>query len=146
MIAISSSYDAIITTDITTPLEKYVITNIHEFFTEFGYKLYSLKDKRESTLWRLSIRKDLLYFENYVWEGELPAVHVDFTKYSAAAMFADQIGFQPTSDNLQRKSCTIIYSGLVLTDFSIYTDTFGSSWMNIVCESGLPTFQKELGP
>lgn len=71
MVAISSSYDAIITTDITRPPEKYVVTNIREFFAEFGFKLYSFKD-RNWTLCRLSILMNISDFENcnvYIWSG-----------------------------------------------------------------------------
>lgn len=69
MITISSSYDAIITTDITKPPEKQVISKMHELFAEFGYKLYSANDIRNLTRWRLSIRKDLQHFDKYIWKG-----------------------------------------------------------------------------
>ncbi|OXA45980.1 hypothetical protein Fcan01_19073 [Folsomia candida] len=97
MIVMSSTYDAIITTDITKPVEKYAIKNIRELLTEFGYKLYTREDKKYSTRWQLSIRKDLPNFDNYIWVGEIPAKQIIFSEFSAAAIFADNLAFQPSS-------------------------------------------------
>ncbi|XP_035711726.1 uncharacterized protein LOC118437058 [Folsomia candida] len=64
MIAVSASYDAIITTDITTPLEKYVIQTIRELLKEFGFKFYVSSNRRNITRWNLSVRK----LDDFIWK------------------------------------------------------------------------------
>ncbi|OXA49058.1 hypothetical protein Fcan01_16649 [Folsomia candida] len=97
MIAVSSSYDAIITTDITTPLEKYIVQNIRELLTEFGFKLYISPTRRNTTTWHLSARK----LDDFVWKKEILPSHAIYNKFSGAAVFADSIAFDPTSDDVQ---------------------------------------------
>lgn len=65
---ISLSYDAIISTDITTPIEQYMIKDIHEMFTKYRFKLYApITDNL--IRWRLSGRKNLPNFEDYLYKG-----------------------------------------------------------------------------
>ncbi|OXA39421.1 hypothetical protein Fcan01_25951 [Folsomia candida] len=101
IVALSSSYDAIITTDIIAPPEKYVVTNIHELLTKFGYKLYSGSDiVKNWTRFKLSNRKDFAHRDNpnvYIWDRKL-SVSANF--YGTIANSADQIGFLVAAPHL----------------------------------------------
>ncbi|OXA48444.1 hypothetical protein Fcan01_16654 [Folsomia candida] len=100
MIAVSSSYDAIITTDITTPLEKYVVATIRELLKDFGFKLYGSSFSKDTTKWHLSVRK-LPNEDDHVWKEEILPHHTFHEEFSGAAVFADSIAFDPMSDYIR---------------------------------------------
>ncbi|OXA48754.1 hypothetical protein Fcan01_16241 [Folsomia candida] len=88
---LSSWYDAYITCQITKPLEKYVIGTISEIFNEFGFKFHSAHLNRDVEMFRMSLRR-------------LDGISPNLTKFyeiSGAAIFADDIAFEPTSDHIQ---------------------------------------------
>lgn len=67
-ISLNSSYEAIITTDITQPLEKYVVKDIRELLEEYGFKLYPSDSGVPLTQSRFSLRK-LIPADNYIWKN-----------------------------------------------------------------------------
>ncbi|OXA54475.1 hypothetical protein Fcan01_11802 [Folsomia candida] len=96
MIAISSSYDAII----TTPLEKYVVKNIRELLTGFGFKIYAPPNRKNITAWHLAVRK-LPDQDVLVWKEVILPHHAFYKEFSGAAVFADSVVFDPTSDEIE---------------------------------------------
>lgn len=56
MTILSSWYDAVITCEITKPLEKYVVATISEVFNRLGFKFHSTFDPWEMDVFKLSLK------------------------------------------------------------------------------------------
>ncbi|XP_035707768.1 uncharacterized protein LOC118435588 [Folsomia candida] len=99
MTVLSSWYDACVTSQITKPLEKYVIQTISEVFYYFGFKLYPRNDDISGGMVRLSIRR--IDGERHLFKKSLHVNLTIFYQLPGAAIFADEIAFEPNSGHVQ---------------------------------------------